>query len=671
MTLSLLNEKGDGNKLKKLEKHLQEPLWKPDENRIRNTNLTSFINDVEKDWNIQLGNFEKLYDFSIKEQDKFWISLINFTDLIAETWGNTVQKNPGCMPGTKFFPNAQLNFAENLLRRRDNHDAIVFNGENRVFYRLTYADLYNQVSKLRQALISHGLSPGDRVAGYLPNIPEAVIAMLATTSIGAVWSSCSPDFGTQGVLERFGQIKPKIFFAAEGYYYNGKSHDCLGKIGEILQKLPSVIKTIIISYTCKDPKIDNINNAIMLGDMINQYTPVEIQFEHFNFNHPLYIMYSSGTTGAPKCIVHSAGGTLLQHVKEHQLHCDIKKNDRVFYFTTCGWMMWNWLVTALASKATLILYDGSPFFPNGNTLFDFADTEKITLFGTSAKFIDTIIKEKLDPISSHSLDSIRVICSTGSPLAPEAFNWVYKHIKKDVHLASIAGGTDLLGCFMLGNPTGPVWKGEIQTRALAMAVEVFDNHGKSINQEKGELVCTLPFPSMPIEFYGDVDGSKYRNAYFERFNNTWCHGDYVEITKHGGIIIYGRSDATLNPGGVRIGTAEIYREVERLEQIIESVVVGQEWKEDIRIVLFVILNKGLRLSEELTNLIKYEIRKNCTPRHTPSKIIQVTDIPRTKSGKITELAVREIIHGREVKNKEALANPKSLELFHNLPELMS
>ena len=648
---------------------MQQPLWQPGGDRVRASNISAFIEAVEEDWNVNIGDFDGLYEFSVSELDKFWTSLKDFTGIIAETWGDTVQENPGRMPGTRFFPGARLNFAENLLRRRDDAEAIVFKGEDKVLTRLTYRQLYDRVSQVSQALMAQGVEAGDRVGGYLPNMPEAVIAMLATTSLGAVWSSCSPDFGVKGVLDRFGQIEPKVVFAAEGYHYNGKSHDCLKKLAEIIDRLPSVRQTLVIGYTRDNPDLAGIRGAVLLEDVIAAHAPGDMEFERFPFNHPLYIMYSSGTTGAPKCIVHGAGGTLLTHVKEHQLHCDIKPGDRVFYFTTCGWMMWNWLVTALASQATVVLYDGSPFYPDGNAMFDYIDGEGITLFGTSAKFIDAVIKAELEPVKTHSLESLRLLCSTGSPLAPDAFSWVYEHIKKDLHLASIAGGTDLLGCFMLGNPTGPVWKGEIQTRALGMAVDVFDDDGNPVRGEKGELVCTRPFPSMPIGFYKDEDGSRYRGAYFERFDNIWHHGDYVELTEHGGVIVYGRSDATLNPGGVRIGTAEIYRQVEKFPEVVEGLLIGQEWDNDVRVVLFVVLRPDAALDEDLVKRIRGEIRANCTPRHVPAKLVQVADIPRTKSGKITELAVRDIVHGRGVKNKEALANPEALDLFRDLAEL--
>jgi len=646
------------------------PLWRPTDQQISATNMTAFIRAVEDDWNINLPDYAALYDFSIAELEKFWVSLRDYTCVIAETWGETVLENPAAMPGARFFPDGRLSFAENLLCRRDDGEAIVFRGEDKVKARLTYSELYDQVSRCAQALQELGLTKGDRVGGYLPNMPEAIIAMLAATSLGAIWSSCSPDFGVQGVLDRFGQIEPKVIFCADGYHYNGKTHDSLGKLGEILQSLPSVERTVIVPYTRTAPPLDDLPNAVMLEDFMTPYAAATIEFERFEFNHPLYIMYSSGTTGAPKCIVHGAGGTLLQHLKEHQLHCDIKPGDRLFFFTTCGWMMWNWLVTALASQATLMLYDGSPFYPDGNVLFDYVDDEKITHFGTSAKFIDAIIKAKLEPRKSHSLDSMRLLASTGSPLAPDAFSYVYDHIKSDLHLASIAGGTDLMACFVLGNPNGAVWKGEIQARALGMAVEVFDDDGNPMHGQKGELVCTRPFPSMPLGFYKDDDGSRYHAAYFEKFPNIWWHGDYIELTEHGGVIIYGRSDATLNPGGVRIGTAEIYRQVEKLDEVVEAIVVGQQWDNDTRVILFVVLRDGITLDDDLTGRIRAEIRDRCTPRHVPTKVIQVSDIPRTKSGKITELAVRDIIHGRLVKNQEALANPDALKLFVDLKELM-
>jgi acetoacetyl-CoA synthetase len=512
--------------------------------------------------------------------------------------------------------------------------------------------------------------PGDRVAGYLPNLPETIIAALGAAAVGAVWSSCSPDFGVQGVLDRFGQIEPRVLVAADGYFYGGKHHDVLGRLEAIVRALPSVEHAVIVPYADTAPTITGVPRSRMWVDWMGTGPVPELTFEQLPFNHPLYILYSSGTTGVPKCIVHGAGGTLIQHLKEHQLHCDIRRDDRVFYFTTCGWMMWNWLVTSLASEATLLLYDGSPFHPTGAVLFDFADATGMTLFGTSAKFIDALNKAGLSPIDTHRLDTVRTMTSTGSPLAPESFTFVYEHIKRDIHLASISGGTDIVSCFVGGVPIAPVWKGEIQGRGLGMKVEVFDDEGRALGVgEKGELVCTMPFPSMPVGFWNDPDGAKYHAAYFEKYPNVWRHGDYAALTEHDGVIIYGRSDAVLNPGGVRIGTAEIYRQVEQLDEIVESLVIGQQWEGDERIVLFVRLKEGASLTPELEDRIRRRIREHTSPRHVPARIVAVTDIPRTRSGKIVELAVRDVVHGREIRNREALANPEALTQFRNRPEL--
>ncbi len=646
-------------------------MWTPSDDRIRQTNITAMIEQVEEDWNVAIQDHKGLYDYSVTEKEKFWQSMVDFAGLTAGTWGSTVLENPDHMPGAVWFPDAKLNYAENLLRSREDTDAIVFWGEDQVRNRFTHKELYNAVSVLAQAMRATGLTEGDRVGGYMPNMPETIIAMLAASSIGAIWSSCSPDFGVQGVLDRFGQIKPKIVVACDGYFYNGKSHDSLEKITEILAQLPSVETTIIVPYTRQNPPLENVPNAVQLSNFVAEFQPGYIEFTRLPFNHPLYIMYSSGTTGAPKCIVHGAGGTLLKHVSEHLLHCDEKPDDRVFYFTTCGWMMWNWLVSALACQSTLLLYDGSPFYPDGNVLFNYADAENMTLFGTSAKYIDAVKKAGLAPGETHKLASLKAMASTGSPLVPESFDFVYEKIKEDLHLASISGGTDIIGCFVLGNPAAPVRRGEIQTRAYGLAVDVFDDEGRSLQGEAGDLVCTQPFPSMPIYFWNDEDGAKYRGAYFEDYPNVWCHGDWVELTEHGGMIIYGRSDATLNPGGVRIGTAEIYRQVEQFDEVIEGLCIGQQWDGDTRVVLFVVMREGHDLTDNLIAAIRKRIWENCTPRHVPAKVIATPDIPRTKSGKITELAVRDIIHNRPVKNAEALANADALNFYEDLPELQT
>jgi acetoacetyl-CoA synthetase len=503
----------------------------------------------------------------------------------------------------------------------------------------------------------------------MPNIPETVIAMLAATSMGAVWSSCSPDFGVQGVVDRFSQIKPRVLFTADGYFYNGRICDSLARVPEIVARVPSIDTVVVVPYTGN--RTDEIDRGVGYPDFVQPFAPRDIEFARLPFDHPLYIMYSSGTTGPPKCIVHGAGGTLIQHLKEHLLHVDVQPGDRLFYFTTCGWMMWNWLVSGLAAGATLLLYDGSPFFPDGHALFDFADQEGMTVFGTSAKYIDGVRKAGLSPRETHELASVRTILSTGSPLVPESFDFVYQHIKDDVCLSSISGGTDIISCFVLGNPHLPVWRGEIQCRGLGMRVEVFDDAGRSVLGDKGELVCTAPFPAMPVGFWDDPNDERYRAAYFERYPGVWCHGDYVELTGRGTLIVYGRSDAVLNPGGVRIGTAEIYRQVEQLDPIVESLVIGQDWMGDVRVILFVKLREGLNLDPDLAQTIRARIRANASPRHVPARIVAVTDIPRTRSGKIVELAVRDVVHGRPVKNREALANPEALELFANCPELRS
>jgi len=574
------------------------------------------------------------------------------------------------MREARFFPQARLNFAENLLRHEGEGEAIVFRGEDKVERRLSWDDLHALVSRLQQFMLAEGVEPGDRVAGMMPNMPEAVALMLAASSIGAVWSSCSPDFGVQGVLDRFGQIEPKLFFACDGYWYNGKRIDVAGKIAEVTAKLPGLKRAVIVTYLGEAEAVaDKAEKGIALDAALEPFGARAVEFTRLPFDHPLYILFSSGTTGIPKCIVHRAGGVLLQHLKEHRLHADIREDDRFFYFTTCGWMMWNWLASGIASGATLLLYDGSPFYPDGNVLFDYAAAEGMTYFGTSAKFIDAVLKAGLKPGETHDLSALRTISSTGSPLSPEGFAFVYDAIKSDVHLASISGGTDIVSCFVLGVPTEPVWLGEIQGPGLGMAVDVWNDDGKPVRGEKGELVCTKAFPCMPLEFWNDPEGAKYQAAYFERFDNIWCHGDFAEWTGHDGIVIHGRSDATLNPGGVRIGTAEIYNQVEQMPEVAEALCIGQDWDKDVRVVLFVRLAGGVALDDDLKARIKAKIRTGATPRHVPAKIVAVRDIPRTKSGKIVELAVRDIVHGREVKNREALANPEALELYRDIAEL--
>ena len=645
------------------------PLWTPSPERIADAAMTRFIGEVNARHGLKLRSYDDLWRWSTANLEAFWTALWDFGGVIAETRGERVMVDGDRMPGARFFPDARMNFAQNLLRSDGDGDALVFWGEDRVQRRVTYRELREIVSRLQQALAAAGVGEGDRVAAFMPNMPETVFAMLAAASLGATFTSASPDFGVQGVVDRFGQVEPKVLFCCDGYFYNGKTVETLPRAAEFMKHLPTVRQVVVVPYVGAGD-IGIVPRATSFEAFIAEFPARALEFRPLPFNHPLYILYSSGTTGVPKCIVHGAGGVLLQHLKEHLLHCDVKPGDRLFYFTTCGWMMWNWLVTGLAAGATLLLYDGSPFLRNGNVLFDFAQAERMTQFGTSAKFIDAAAKAGVDPARTHDLAPLRAIFSTGSPLAPAGFDYVYEHVKRDVCLSSISGGTDLVACFAGGTTILPVWRGELQCRMLGMQVEVFDDEGRALPPgEKGELVCTAPFPSMPIGFWNDDDGSKYRAAYYERFPGVWRHGDWSEITPRGGMIIYGRSDAVLNPGGVRIGTAEIYRQVEKLDEVVESIVIGQDWQGDVRVVLFVRLREGLALDDALVKRIKDVIRTNTTPRHVPSVILQVPDIPRTKSNKIVELAVRAVVHGQPVKNVEALANPDALEYFRGRPEL--
>jgi acetoacetyl-CoA synthetase len=650
---------------------MNTPLWRPSPERAEAANITAFRHAAETDWGVTLADHDALYQWSIDNIEQFWTSVWRFGGIIASRDWDDVLVDGHKMPGAQWFPGARLNFAENLLRRRDDGDALVFRAETGATRRLSFAELHDQVGRLARALRAEGVVTGDRVGGFMPNMPETIIAMLATASIGAVWSSCSPDFGVQGVMDRFGQIEPKVLFTADGYFYNGKTVDSLERVAGIAARSPSIGRVVVVSFAAENPDISGLDNAVHFADYLGDQPAGDIDFEQLPFDHPLFIMYSSGTTGMPKCIVHGAGGTLIKHHCEHRLHTDVGEADRLFYFTTCGWMMWNWLVSGLAIGATVMLYDGSPFYPDGETLWRYAADEGITIFGTSAKYIAALEKAGVRPGDGHDLSQLRAVLSTGSPLAPEGFDYVYDAIKTDLCLSSISGGTDIMGCFALGNPAGPVWRGELQSRALGLKVEVYDDHGQPLVGEQGELVCSRPFPSMPVSFWDDDDGAKYHAAYFDRFPNIWNHGDFVELTERGGMIIHGRSDAVLNPGGVRIGTSEIYRQVEKIDQVIEGICVGQQWDSDVRVVLFVVLRPGVTLDETLSDRIKAEVRANTTPRHVPAKIIQVAEIPRTISGKIVELAVRNVIHGRPVRNKDALANPDALKLYENLEDLQS
>ncbi len=648
---------------------MNKPIWEPGAERVERANLSRFMRFVREstgDEDIQRN--ASLYDFSIRHPEKFWSLVWEFCGIRAQGEHEPVLVDRDRMPGARWYPHVRLNFAQNLLRHKDDRIAITFRNEWGHKRELTYAQLHVEVGRVAHALREAGVGIGDRVAGFMPNIPETIIAMLATTSIGAVWSSCSPDFGINGVVDRFGQIEPKVLFTADMYGYGGKRFDCLEKIRGVMDRMPSVERVVVVPYSGEPLQLDGLRNATSLADFAGDGDH-PLKFEMLPFDHPVYVMYSSGTTGVPKCIVHGAGGTLIQHLKELVLHTDLKREDRFFYYTTCGWMMWNWFASGLAVGATLVVYDGSPSHPDGHALWNLADEVGISVFGTSAKWLSAIEKAGVRPRETHKLIHLKTILSTGSPLAPESYDYVYRDIKDRVLLASISGGTDIISCFALGNPLLPVYRGELQCRGLGMKVEILDDSGKPVRGEKGELACTAPFPSMPVFFWNDASGEKYRNAYFSRIPGVWCHGDHALLTEHDGIVIYGRSDATLNPGGVRIGTAEIYRQVEQVPEVLESVAVGQHWQDDERVILFVRLREGVTLDDELRARIARQIRANTTPRHVPAKILQVADIPRTISGKITEIAVRDTIHGLAVKNTDALANPQALECFRDLPEL--
>jgi acetoacetyl-CoA synthetase len=646
-----------------------QPLWTPRPERASNCQLSRFRDEANRRFGLSLADSADLHRWSVEKRAEFWDLVWDACGVVGEK-GTRRLEDGDAMPGAQFFPDARLNFAENLMRRHDGAHALIFRGEDKAAYSLSYRELDALVSRLQQALRAAGVGQGDRVAAMLPNLPESVALMLAVTSLGAVFSSCSPDFGERGVLDRFGQIEPKVFVVSDGYWYAGKRISVADKLKALAIDLKTAGTVVIVPYLGDaDAVAQSTPRAVTLEKFLAPFSPQPVTFERLPFTHPIYILFSSGTTGVPKCIVHGAGGTLLQHLKEQRLHCDLKAGERFFYFTTLGWMMWNWLVSGLASEATLCLYDGSPFAPQNEVLFDYAQQEKINIFGTSAKYIDAAGKAGLAPIKTHDLSSIRLLTSTGSPLAPESFEYVYRSVKSDVHLASISGGTDIVSCFVGGDPTLPVWKGEIQASGLGMAVDVWSEDGVPLPRGRGELVCTKPFPSMPVKFWNDPDGKKYRAAYFERFPGVWHHGDFAERTEHGGFIIHGRSDATLNPQGVRIGTAEIYAQVEQIPEIVESIAIGQEWESDVRIVLFVRLRESVQLDDALIHRIKKQIRDGASPRHVPARIVAIADIPRTRSGKITELAVRDVVHGRPVKNTEALANPEALDLYKNLSAL--
>ncbi len=641
-------------------------LWKPSAQRLLSTRLTAWQHWINTEYGVQCHDYHQLHDWSVQNREQFWQSIARYFAVKFHTPPVAVLEND-VMPGARWFPGATLNFAEHLLRHRGSKPALIRYLENGDRRETSYDQLRADTGALAYWLRQQGIQAGDRVVGIMPNTTETVVGMLAATSLGAIWSSCSPDFGVQGLLDRFGQVEPKILLCCDGYFYNGKRVDCREKIRDVVAQLPSVQKVLVVPVLDAAPDLSLFANALPWEAALGHVC--EPEFVPQPFAHPLYIMYSSGTTGMPKCIVHSAGGTLLQHLKEHGLHTDVSEQDVIFYYTTCGWMMWNWLVSALALGATVVLYDGSPTYPQADSLWGIAEREGITIFGTSAKYIASLQNAGGKPRETHQLPQLKSILSTGSPLSNESFNYVYRDIKEDVCLSSISGGTDIISCFALGNPNLPVHEGELQCKGLGMAVDIYDEAGRSIFNEKGELVCTKAFPSMPIGFWNDADGKKYHAAYFSRFPGIWAHGDFAEQRDTGGMVIHGRSDTVLNPGGVRIGTAEIYRQVEKLEEVLESIAIGQEWQDDVRVVLFVKLRPGVTLDDELQKKIKTIIRDNTTVRHVPARILQVSDMPRTISGKLVEIAVRDVVHGKPVNNINAIANPEVLAEFRNRAEL--
>ena len=649
-------------------------LWEPSQYAIESAQVTQFARYCVHRFGLEFNTYPEFYRWSCDSSARFWSALWDWAG-VRGAKGARILVDGHKMPGAKWFPDARLNFAENLLRRRDQSDALVFWDETGFRRRMFYAELHAQVSRCAQAMRAAGLKPGDRVAAFMPNMPETCVLALAAISVGAVWSSCSPDFGSDGVLDRFGQTEPKLLFCADGYLYNGKAHDSIERVREIAAQLPSVRRVVVVPHLGARPEVGAIGNAVRYADWLAPYTPGAIQFAQLPFDHPLYILFTSGTTGKPKCIVHGAGGSLLSGLKMYKLQFDVKAGNRFFYYTTCNWVMWNLLFQGLLAEASIMLYDGSPFVRDAAILFDYCDAERFTQFGTSAKFIDAIAKRGLAPRKTHKLVSLRTIISTGSPLVPESYDYVYREVKRDLRLSSISGGTDIMAAFADANPILPVWRGELQCRSLGLKVEVWDEDGHPLVGQKGELVCTRPFPSMPIGFWNDPGGRRYHEAYFARYPNVWCHGDYCELTERGSMIVYGRSDATLNPGGVRIGTAEIYGQVEKIDAVEEAVAIGQLWPpeqpSDTRVVLFVKLREGLALDAALEERIRRQIRDNTTPRHVPARIVQVADIPRTKNGKVVELAVKAMVHGMAVTHTDALANPEVLELFRNMPELQA